>query len=154
MKKWRVLVGMVSVVQLVLGICEFYDYSRSVGATGDTTGGWIYSGLGLMGLLVLALPRCGIPVAVMQVLTACYALLWLPIAILSLSMPTGLLLPPPLGHPAIALLILVQVGKMALLCLLSALGTWRVARLTMRCISYEGCQERVRCPAGFLLEVF
>lgn len=132
MRKWRLLVGVVSATQLLWGMLAFIDYSRSVGATGGLAGGWIYSGLGLLGLLVLSLPRCGTFVAVVQVLAAAHALCWLPFVILFLRASPNLSFPVPLAYPAIALLILLPVGATALLCLLSALGTWQVARLTRR----------------------
>lgn len=118
--------------QLLWGIFDFIDYSRSVGATAEPAGGWVYSGLGLLGLLVLAMPRCGLPVAVAQFLTASYALCWVPLGVISLRTPPSLLLPLPLGNPAIALVILMSAGGTALLCLLSALGAWKAARLASR----------------------
>src|SRR3989337_2507138 len=110
MNKWRLLVGVVSLAPLLWGLMEFVEYSRSVGAVSDPTGAWVFSGLGVCGLLVLALPRCGIPVAVVQSLVAGYALCWLPLAITCLRTPPGLQLPPPFGNPAIAVLILMTAG--------------------------------------------
>ena len=128
MNKWRLLVGVVSMAQLLWGIIEFVEYGRSVGAASEPTGAWVYSGLGVCGLLVLAMPRCGIPVAVVQSLAAGYALCWLPFAITCLRIPPGLI-PVPISH-SVAMLILMTAGATALLCLFSAVGTWQDARLT------------------------
>ena len=67
MSKWRLLVGIVSMAQLLWGIFEFAGYKWALdGWGGPTTGAWVYSSLGLLGLLVLALPRIGMPVALVQ----------------------------------------------------------------------------------------
>jgi hypothetical protein len=171
MSKWRLLVGVVSTAQLLWGIFEFVKYSRSVGATADPTGTCVYLGLGLLGLLVLAWPRFGIPIAVTQGLAALYALCWLACALALIWLLTflgtlaGLMSPPspsmiasavgqagglpnlwqvgwvaepmikpppPSGLPALARLILITAGATALSCMLSAVGTWQVARRTSR----------------------
>ena len=84
-------------------------------------------------VLVLALPRFGIPVAMVQGLAACYALCWMPLAIVCLQTPLGLMLPVPFGYPVIAILILLIAGTTAVFCLLGAVASFKVSRLTKRC---------------------
>lgn len=123
---WHGLLAGVAVLQLIWGAVEFDAYHRSVGATGDGTGVWVFTGLGLSALLVLARPGFGIPVALVQTLAAGYALCWLPLLLFWLWTPIGLLL--PLIPSSVALLMLRTVLAMALLCLLGAIASWQVAR--------------------------
>src|SRR5262245_23831111 len=112
MKKWQWLLGVASVTQLAWGVGVFIEYARSVGAPPAPIDGWVFSGLGLLGLLGLAAPRCALSVAIVQFLAGCYALCHLPVAIVCLQLPTGLsFLPPP-----IATLILMVSGTAAFLC--------------------------------------
>ena len=133
MNKWRWLLGIVSAGQLLCGLRGYIEYSSSVGAVSEPTGAWLFCILGLSGLLVLALPRFGIPVALVQGLAACYALCWMPLAIVCLQTPLGLMLPVPFGYPVIAILILLIAGTTAVFCLLGAVASFKVSRLTKRC---------------------
>lgn len=126
MSPWHGLLAGVAVLQLIWGAVEFDAYYRSVGATGDWTGVWVFTGLGLSALLVQVRPGLGIPVALVQTLAAGYALCSLPLLLLWLWTPIGLLL--PLIPSSVLLLMLRTVLAMALLCLLGAIGSWQVAR--------------------------
>jgi hypothetical protein len=133
MNKWRWILGIVSAIQLLWGLLQYIEYDNSVGAVSEPTGAWMYCVLGLSGLLVLALPRFGIPVAMVQGLAAGYALCWMPLAIVCLQAPLVFMLPVPFGYPVLAMLILLTAGATAVLCLLGAVGSVQVSRLTKRC---------------------
>ncbi|MFO0926311.1 MAG: hypothetical protein U0736_04630 [Gemmataceae bacterium] len=127
MTRWQWLLAAVAAVQLGWGVMAFVDYARAVGATGDATSGWVFTALGLAGLLTLVWPRFGFLAAVGQAAVAAHALCWLPLALFCLRVWLGPfpLVPIP---PAVSLLILQMAVTTAALCLLGALGSWQVAR--------------------------
>ena len=142
MSKWRVLVAAVSAVQLLWSALEFLGYIRSVGGWGGSaTAAWVYACLGLSGLLVLVVPRLGIPVALAQGVAGLYAVSWL---LFGVSLPASmtnprassnlLLLPTDFlqSFQILQLLILMTALATAVLCLLSAIGSWQVFRQPRR----------------------
>jgi hypothetical protein len=132
-RKWRWLVGIVSTIQLFCGIAEYVEQFRSVGGNADSTNAWVYTVLGVSGLLVRALPQLGIPIALIQGVAGLYALTWVLFGLLILQTPPGLLLPPPFGFPVIGMLLIAFGLAAALLCLLNSVGIWKIARRTRRC---------------------
>jgi hypothetical protein len=127
-RKWRWVVGTISTIQLFCGVAGFVEHSRSVGGEADPTQAWVYSVLGLSGLLVLALPRLGIPIALIQGVAGLNALTWVLLGLVILQMPPGLLLPPPFGFPIIGVLLTAFGLAAGFLCLLNSVGIWQVAR--------------------------
>ena len=123
MSKWRLLVGGVSLAQLAWGILALVEYARSVGGTGDLLAVWVYSGLGLGGLLVLAVPRAGFPMAFGQAAVAAYALWWCGLAVVLARAASA----TPVVPLAVPPLLMTMFGMLALLCGLNALGAWQVA---------------------------
>ena len=131
MNKWRFLLGGVSLVQLAWGVLAFAENRRAVG--GESADGWVFCGLGLAGFLALAVPRAGYPVAVGQFAVAAYAL-WCCVAMWMMwPALVGVLFMPP----AVPALFVMAFGTLALLCGLSALGSWKVAR-RVRCCHAAG----------------
>lgn len=123
MKKWRWLVAAVSLVQLGWGLYEFYDYTYSVGATGDATGGWVLSALGVLGFSALKWRRVAVPAALVQFAAATYAIGMLPAAIVFSN--------PPFSSPPIAWLILQVAGMTALICIINGVGVWQLRRAVL-----------------------
>jgi hypothetical protein len=129
MGKWRLLIGVTSVVMLIGAASEFTAHGRW-GQDGASHGGWFYSALGLSGLFVLAVPRSGYVVAVVQLMATAYALslgvLAFVLALAWSGMPWYLWF----LSPAIPALILAAAGMMALLCGVNAVSAWQIARRT------------------------
>ncbi|HZZ81041.1 MAG TPA: hypothetical protein VFE62_21245 [Gemmataceae bacterium] len=104
MFKWRLLVGFCSLALLAWGVSAFVEYAGAVGATGDAFAGWIYSGLGLTGLLALVMPRFGYAAAALQCAATAYAAWWcvLAFAIWQAAAETGLasscIVPPAIAN--------------------------------------------------------
>jgi hypothetical protein len=126
--KWHWLVGILSSIQLSCGVAGFVEHSRSVRGEADQTQAWVYAALGLSGLLVLTLPRLGIPIALVQGVAGLYALTWVLLGLLILQTPPGFLLPPPFGFPIIGMLLIAFGLTAGFLCLLNSVGIWHVAR--------------------------
>jgi hypothetical protein len=131
--KWRWLVGIISSIQMSCGIAGFLEHCRSVGGDADSTQACVYSALGLSGLFVLAMPRIGIPVALVHGAAGVYALTWVLFGLLILQTPPGFLLPPPFGFPAIGMLFVIVGLSAGSLCFLNSVGIWQVARRKRRC---------------------
>jgi hypothetical protein len=127
MSKWRLLTAGCSLVLVCWGIIAFIDHNRSVGATGDSLAGWVYTGLGTAGLATLGWSRFGYLAAAVELAAAVYAVWWcvLAFAIWRSGAVTNL------GF--IAPLILSIAVPTLLLCGANAVGTWQIARRTRRC---------------------
>lgn len=126
MFKWRLLVAGCSVSLFVWGLFAFVDYSRSVGGTGDPYAGWVFSGLGLVGLATLAWSRFGYVAAVAQFAAAAYAAWWCVLAFAFLQ--AGAI--PNSGLQFLGPLILSIALPALVLCGANVIGTWQVARRT------------------------
>src|SRR4051794_25867901 len=80
MPKWSLITGACSTILLCWGIAKFLGNIQPAGAVGDSISGWIFSGLGALGLATLKWSRVGYAAAATHLAATAFAAWWCVIA--------------------------------------------------------------------------